>query len=214
MSKTSSEPSCCVPVCIMGQTCFRGQIDEGICDATASCWRWRLRSSVTLYSVGWKPVNQWNTSTDSPCKHLVWCDALLCLLGTIKLWACRYSLGGLHHLTDARHVGWTCGFLHCILTVLSPTSVGLEPKKKLKLVHGKKRFPDLLHEAFLSGSMSPKNTHSLNMPQSPLQHILGKYYTTFSKAATSRRLPWSPGLCVWVVIGPVTVKTAILHFQS
>lgn len=126
----------------------------------------------------------------------------------------RWATPSVTYLTDARHVGWKAGFLHCILTVFSLTSVGLEPKKKLKLVHSKKRFPDLrlLHEAFLSGSVSPENMQNLNMPQSPLQHILGQCYTTFSKAATSRLLPWSPGsvwlshLCVWDVIGPVTVS--------
>lgn len=60
--------------------------------------------------------------------------------------------------------------------------------------------------------------HSLNMPQSPLQHILGQYYTTyFQTAALKSRLCLSH-LCVWDVIGPVTVSNrnpsfSILNYQ-
>lgn len=154
-----------------GTNVFQRSNRRGICDATASCWRWRLRSSVTLYSVGWKPVNQWNTSTGSQCKHLVWCDALLCLLGTITLWACRYSLGGLHHLTDARHVGWTCGFLHCILMVFSPTSVGLVYQV---LCHQK-------HAQFKHGPVSPST-----YPWKVLHHLQQSCY--FQTAALKSRL--------------------------
>lgn len=89
---------------------------------------YNMKALVTLRSVAWKRVNEWNAPTSNPCKHPHWCDARLWLLAIIRLCAGKRSITlpkvklkreRQFHRLFSYGDGWmhTCSFLHYHLTV-------------------------------------------------------------------------------------------------
>lgn len=88
---------------------------------------YNMKALVTLRSVAWKRVNEWNAPTSNPCKHPHGCDARQ-LLAIIRLCASKRSITlpkvklkreRQFHRLFSYGDGWmhTCSFLHYHLTV-------------------------------------------------------------------------------------------------
>lgn len=109
---------------------------------------YNMKALVTLRSVAWKRVNEWNAPTSNPCKHPHWCDARLCLLAIIRLCASKRSLT----LPEVKLKRERDSFTVCFQTVtdagtaesphcfsfIPASTVGQEPLKKLEVTNTKR----------------------------------------------------------------------------
>lgn len=109
---------------------------------------YNMKALVTLRSVAWKRVNEWNAPTSNPCKHPHGCDARLWLLAIIRLCAGKRSITlpkvKLKRETVSPSVfkSWRLN-AHMQFSALSPhcfsffpaSTVGQEPLKKLEVTN-------------------------------------------------------------------------------